>query len=138
MYVLSVYGLDDIKNSKGIHIAHLNVRSILNKWETFQTQFENSNTHILGLSETWLNDRIPPNFLKLSNDFTFLRNDRNWIENNSNNIKKGRGVGLFINSKLNFCDLTFAESNWSKRDIECHWVTVRQGQYCVAPLRGQY
>ena len=41
-----MYELNDIKKSKGMHIAHLNVRSLMNKWDTFKTQFSDSNIHI--------------------------------------------------------------------------------------------
>ena len=61
-----MYGLDDIQLAKGMHIAHMNIRSIANKWEVFKTQFSSSNFHILGLSETWLNDKLP-------NDLYILR-----------------------------------------------------------------
>ena len=52
-----MYGLDDIKLAKGLHMAHINIRSITNEWELFQTQFSSSNLHVLGISETWLNDK---------------------------------------------------------------------------------
>ena len=126
MFVTAMYGLNDIKNAKGIHIAHLNVRSLMNKWETFKAQFENSNIHILGISESWLNDFLPSNLLTLSNDFNLLRNDRKWNENNSNVTKKGGGVGLFINSRLNFCGETLANMNCSSKDIESQWITIKQ------------
>ena len=56
-----MYGLNDIKNSKGLHIAHLNIRSLMNKWETFKIQLGDNNLHIIGISESWLNDMIPSN-----------------------------------------------------------------------------
>ena len=126
MLVSPMYGLNDIKNAKGIHIAHLNVRSLMNKWETFKTQFENSNIHILGISESWLSELLPSNLFTLSNDFTFLRNDRKWNENNLNLPKKGGGVGLFINSRINFCGETLANMNHSSKDIETQWITIKQ------------
>ena len=119
-----MYELNDIQNAKGIHFAHLNVRSLMNKWDTFKVQFNNSNIHVLGLSETWLNDNIPSNLLKLSSDY--IRNDRKWSDNPENNVKKGGGVGLFINSKLDYCDLPYEKYNCSNKNIECQWVSIKQ------------
>ena len=123
---MEMYELSDIKNSKGMHIAHLNVRSLMNKWDAFKAQFENSCVHILGLSETWLNDKIPSSLFNLSKDYVLIRNDRNWSEDSTNDIKKGGGVCLFVNSKLHFCESTFAKYNSSNRNIECQWVSIMQ------------
>ena len=124
--ISAMYEIADIKNSKGIHIAHFNVRSLMNKWDVFKSQFGDSNIHIMGLSETWLNDKIPSNILKLADDYVLLRNDRNWRQNNSTQIKKGGGVGIFIKSKLNFCESSFKHLNCSTEDIEIQWIGIKQ------------
>ena len=121
-----MYGLDDIKLAKGIHIAHLNIRSVTNKWDVFKAQFSSSNLHILGLSETWLNDKLPDGLYRLSNDYTLLRNDRKWFENGSNKPKKGGGLALFLKNSLTFSDLDFNHLNTSSVDIESQWVAVQQ------------
>ena len=113
-----MYGLNEIKNSKGLHIAHLNIRSLMHKWETFKTQLGNTNIHILGISETWLNDMIPSNLFILTKEYVFYRYDRRWSDLNSNVPKKGGGVGIFINSKLNSCNDTYAHLNNSNKNIE--------------------
>ena len=121
-----MYGLNTIKDAKGLHIAHLNVRSIMNKWDIFKTQFGDSNIHIFGISETWLNDSIPSNILNLSSSYTLLRNDRKWLQTNNSSIKKGGGVGLFINSKLIFNEEIYANHNCSSIDLECQWIAINQ------------
>ena len=50
----------------------------------------------LGLSETWLNDKLPNELYNLSNDYTLFRNDRKWAEDGKNEPKKGRGVAVYI------------------------------------------
>ena len=80
----------------------------------------------MGISETWLNDRIPSSLLNLSQEFVLVRNDRNWTDDFSNNIKKGGGLGLFINTKLNYCETTFGNHKRSNKDIECQWVSIIQ------------
>ena len=120
-----MYDLDDIEMAKGLHIAHLNIRSLINKWDVFKTQFMDKNLHVLGLSETWLNNKLPNNLFKLSNDFTLIRNDRKWSDNNSIEPKRGGGVALYIKNCLNFSDNDFSDWNTSNRDIESQWVTIK-------------
>ena len=121
-----MYGLDDVKLAKGMHIAHINIRSITNKWDVFKAQFSSSNLHILGLSETWLNNKLPSGLYNLSNDYTFLRNDRNWCDIGTNIPKKGGGVALFIKNGLTFSEADYSHLNTNNIDIESQWVLVKQ------------
>ena len=36
-----MYDLDEIQNQRGLHIAHLNVRSMVNKWDNIKANFMN-------------------------------------------------------------------------------------------------
>ena len=121
-----MYGLDDIKLAKGLHMAHINIRSITNKWELFQTQFSSSNLHVLGISETWLNDKLPSELYQLSNHYTLIRNDRSWRDEGYSTTKKGGGVALFMSSSLTFSDSDLSYLNTSNIDIEVQWVTIQQ------------
>ena len=89
-----MYDIDEIRNLKGLHMAHLNVRSLANKWDNVKANFMNSGIHILTFSETWLHNQLASNLFQLSNDYTLLRLDRNWNDNNNPNSppKKGGGV----------------------------------------------
>ena len=49
-----MYDINDLKNNKGLHIAHLNARSLTNKWDNIKANFMNSGIHVLTFSETWL------------------------------------------------------------------------------------
>ena len=84
----------------------------------------NKNLHVLGLSVTWLNDKLPSNLYTLSNEFTLLRNDRKWSENNPAGPKRGGSVALYIKSNLNLSDTEFHNWNTSNKDIESQWVTL--------------
>ena len=99
-----MYELDDVRMAKGLHMVHLNIRSLVNKWDTFKVQFMSSNLHFIGLSETWLNDKIPDNILNLSNEYALIRNDRNWNETDSIEPKKGGAVATFIKNSLNYSE----------------------------------
>ena len=83
-----MYGLNDIKEPKGIHIGHINVRSMANKWELIKMNFMSANLHVIGLSETWLNSSLPNELYTLSNEFTLIRNDRNWYDHGRSITKK--------------------------------------------------
>ena len=88
-----MYGLDEIQTAKGMHFSHIKTRSITNKWEVFKTQFSSSNLHILGISETRLNEKLPSEMFSLSNEYCPYRNNRNWVEAGSQTIKNGAGSG---------------------------------------------
>ena len=121
-----MYGLDDIANARGMHIGHLNVRSMVNKWDLLKAQFSSSNFHILGFSETWLSEALPTMLFELSSEYTFLRNDRNWSENTGMNVKKGGGLGIYIHNGLNFSETSHNNLNCSIRDIEMQWISIKQ------------
>ena len=50
-----MYDLNDISNTNGLHIAHLNVRSMVNKCDNIKANFLDSGIHVLSFSETWPN-----------------------------------------------------------------------------------
>ena len=110
--------------AKGIHIAHLNIRSLVNKWEVFKTQLMSGDLHVVTLSETWLNDKIPNSILDLSKDYTFIRNDRQWSEEGHNEPKKGGAVAMYIKNTLNYSATDYNHWNTSNRNIESQWVKI--------------
>ena len=121
-----MYGLDNIKEAKGIHIAHINIRSMTNKWELIKMNFMSANLHVLGLSETWLNNMIPSELYTLSNEYTLIRNDRNWHNDNNLIPKKGGGVATYIRNNLDFSGTTHSHFNTSNANIESQWISINQ------------
>ena len=99
-----MYDLNEIHNKRGLHIAHLNVRSMVNKWDNIKANFLDSGIHILTFSETWLHELLPDNQFYLGTQYTLLRNDRKWNDANNSNLppKKGGGVCMYVNNKLSF------------------------------------
>ena len=45
----------DLKNNRGVHIAHCNVRSLAANFNVIKQQIHDRGIHIFTLSETWLN-----------------------------------------------------------------------------------
>ena len=111
---------------KGMHVAQLNTRSMVNKWDVIKAQFVNSNLHIISFTETWLHEKLPSGFFNLSNDYDFIRQDRGWSEPNSNIIKKGGGVGTYIRNSLNYSENTHKHLNRNSRNIESQWISILQ------------
>ena len=99
-----MYNIDDVCMAQGLHLAHLNIGSLVNKWEIFKAHFMSSNLHFIGLSETWLTEKIPDNLLQLSNENTIIRNDRAWTENNTSEPKIGGGIAVFVKNTLKFSE----------------------------------
>ena len=118
--------LKEFVSQKGFHCAHLNVRSLTNKHDLLSQAVENcdNNLHVLGLSETWLTDQIPDNFVHINN-FACIRNDRTWSTAiNPANTKKGGGVCLYLSEHLNWSPTSYCDFNRSNNDIEIQWVEI--------------
>ena len=122
----SMYELKDIKSTKGLHIAHLNVRSLVNKWDNIKANFIDSGMHILTFSETWLHSLLPSNFYNLGHEYTLLRNDRKWNDRNNPQLppKRGGGVCMYIKNTLHFSEFEYAHFNKSTKDIETQWISI--------------
>ena len=121
-----MYDLSSIKQTKGLHVAHLNTRSMVNKWDTIKAQFIDSKLHVLGLSETWLHDKLHSSLFYLNSSYDFIRLDRNWNDLDGNEPKRGGGLGCYINNNLQYSDMDFNYLNKSSKDIEIQWISIRQ------------
>ena len=123
-----MYELDEIKNAKGLHFTHLNVRSLMNKWDNIKANFADSGLHVLTFSETWLHNLLPSALYILRHDYTLIRHDRKW--NDSNNLqlppKRGGGVCMYIKDTLQFSEVEYSQYNKSSKDIECQWISIFQ------------
>ena len=111
-------------NEKGIHLMHLNIRSLFckNKFDMFKQQMSYSNIDVICISETWLREGLTSNILDIPG-FRLLRMDRNWSENNM--IKKGGGLCMYINQNINFTDNDICVMNSSSIDLEIQWVIFK-------------
>jgi exonuclease III len=85
----------DINIKSNFSLAHLNIRSITNKFDHFKELLDSLDTEfkIIGLSETWLNDN--------TNDAGFDLPTCNYVGTNRTN-KKGAGVGIYTAKQLKY------------------------------------
>ena len=88
--------LDDIKMTRGLKVAHLNIRSLRNKIDSLRLEGLDSKTiDVLTLSETWLDDSIHDSEISLPG-FICVRKDRV-------GGKKGYGgVAIYVRAGLPF------------------------------------
>ena len=97
--------LDDIRNTRGLKIAHLNIRSLVHKTDSLRLEGIDSKTvDILTLSETWLDGNICDTEINLPG-FVCVRQDRT-------GIKEGYGgVAIYVREGLAFLILILAVRN---------------------------
>ena len=111
----------NFKGKKGLHLAHINIRSLWNKIDVVKQTVLTSGLSLISFSESWLNENIDDELIKIPGYICF-RNDRSWIENNS--IKKGGGICCYILENLCASYSEFETLNVSSRDIEILWISL--------------
>ena len=111
-------------DKKGIHLVHLNMRSLYcrNKFDMFKQQLLNSNIDVFCISESWLRESLTSNIIDIPG-YKLSRLDRNWSENN--NIKKGGGLCMYINQNIEFSNSDICKLNCSSKDIEIQWMVLK-------------
>ena len=114
-------------NSKGLHILHLNIRSLFckNKYDMFKQQMVNSKCDIICLSETWFKQGLSSNYVHIPN-YNLIRLDLAWTEGGL--LKKGGGVCAYLSDTIKYSDCELSNLNKSTIDIEIQWVTIK-GQF---------
>ena len=86
---------DDLMPGKGLHIAHLNVRSLLggHNFDALKHQIRTSGIQIFTISESWLCEYIPDKTIEIEG-FNSVRADRTWKDGEGGDMqdpKKGGG-----------------------------------------------
>ena len=77
-------------NCRGIHLTHLNIRSLWHKHATIEQILTNNNITIFSISESWLSTGFTDNILNVKG-YSIFRNDRKWNDRQTPNPKKGGG-----------------------------------------------
>ena len=116
----------DIVQQKGFHCAHMNIRSLFNKVDLVSQLVDDckERLHVLGLSETWLSNGIPDDFVSIKG-YQTIRLDRSWGDPNiDGNIKRGGGICLFINEHITWVDQKYKHLNRSSSVLEIQWIEI--------------
>ncbi|EDO43679.1 predicted protein [Nematostella vectensis] len=106
--------LNDIKNTRGLKIAHLNIRSLINKTDSLRLEGIDSRTiDVLTLSETWLDSQTADAEINLPG-FVCARRDRS-------GTKEGYGgVATFVRDDLAFR----LRNDINTGGQECLWIEL--------------
>ena len=110
---------------KGLHFAHLNVRSLLGKGKAdmVRHQIASSNIDVFTVSETWLNAAIPNQQISIPN-YMSVRLDRSWGGREGGDPKRGGGLVSYIKQGIKFSDSKHKDLNVSRADLEMQWVQL--------------
>lgn len=103
-------------SNKKIRIGHLNVRSLFPSMVQFSSLINKNNLDIMTVSETWLNDDIPTNIIKIPN-YRFLRKDRQG---------RGGGVGIYVRESIK-CKIVL-EKFGCVEGVEHLWIELHFGR----------
>lgn len=97
--------------ARGLHLLHLNVRSLLPKITEIRHLSKNSKVGILCFTETWLDDSVKDAEIELDN-YLIVRRDRN---------RKGGGVCIYVRADIGFNHRTDLHSD----QIEALWLDIQ-------------
>ena len=112
-----------ISKGKGCKFAHLNCRSLYPKFTEISESF--AGFDFLSLSETWLSDKYTDVLIDMP-DKKIFRQDRSWCENNTDVIKKGGGLAIYVSSKWSPYVTIDSTATCSSSDIEILTVNVKK------------
>ena len=93
--IITINLIDDViynQSSEGFSFAHLNVRTIINKFDHFKILISRNPFDIICLNETFCDGSITDNDITLPT-YSIVRKDRN---------RHGGGVAMYIRNSLTF------------------------------------
>ena len=103
-------------------MIHMNARSLTSNIDIIKPILEDSNIGVATISETWLNDMIPNNFVDI-NGFKLLRSDRTTCRDTIQNPKRGGGLAIYLSNDINNY-IKRIDLNICNKDIESQWLEL--------------
>ena len=117
--------IDKLKNIRGFHLVHLNIRSLWQHMDEFRFYLKDSNINCATISESWLNEKIPSNLVDIQG-YNLFRLDRQTLnETDLNQTKNGGGVCAYIKSDITVLPNELQDLNRSTTDIEAQWLLLQ-------------
>ena len=112
-----------MSSQKGFKVVHLNIRSLVNKYEQLKYELENVNIDIFCVSETWLTEGVSSNILNIKG-YNLERHDRHASDIDTGIPKRGGGLCIYYSIHL-LCDSSkWAIYNLSNTDLELQIVEI--------------
>ena len=104
--------MNNLASQKGFKIIHLNIRSLVSKYEQLRFELEKVDIDIFCISETWLTEGVDSNILNIRG-YNLERFDRQHLDVDTGLPKRGGGLCVYYNKQMS-CNI----SKWE--------------QYCVS------
>lgn len=104
-------------------ILHLNVCSLLYKWEELNTTLLDSSIDVICLSETWLHTIINNSLIPTS-DYNIFRVDRKTKNKTTTKAKRGGGLCVFVTKKFEVEFNGTSDSVISNENLELMYIKI--------------
>ena len=104
------------EDTRGVSIAHMNVRSIPSNIITFRQEFEECDIDCLTISESWLNDTINDNQVFLEG-FNLIRHDRQTLTDDGE-VQTGGGLCIYMKQIYTYSTEELGHLNMSNANVE--------------------
>ncbi len=103
---------------RGVSLAHYNIRSLYNKFDSIKSLLNNTKLKCLGITETFLSDKITDPEISVPG-YRLHRSDRN------SNESKNNGGGIVVYTSNNYQFIPILGSNVCNYDIETLWLDLK-------------
>lgn len=101
--------------------VHINIRSLLRKYDLFEYGFLDGEFDLIGVTESWLTACMPNNVVTCKG-YNLIRKDRNTLQNTNGSGRVKRGGGLCLYLKDNF---EYEELFPLNRECAFEWLCVK-------------
>ena len=118
---------NSLKHKCGLIFTHLNVRSLWPHFDEFKLFVTENNVACIPLSESRFHSQFPDRLVYIPN-YVLIRHNRQTEKPNSNDVKKGGGLVVYIKQDINIGSTALKENNVSNEDIELQCLIFRPPQ----------
>ena len=103
---------NNFQGGKGVHLTHLNIRSLWANYDLLNQYLEDSNIACTTISETWLKPDFHTSLVTIAN-YTLCRLDRQILTKDGLTTKTGGGVAIYVNNNFIFSEKELSHLNQS-------------------------
>ena len=119
---MALNNITELGMIKGLKIAHLNVRSLIDKIDCIRIMLADEPIDIFCLSETWATANHTTQLLNVDGYSLVLKNRQ--TKTGTGATTRGGGIAYYVRDNVNFTVRTLPEMDVSDQHIECTWFDV--------------
>ena len=108
----------------GLQICHINIRSIVNKFDQIKSFLSNGNIQILTMSESWMDKSINSLNFQISG-YTLYRQDRGYRTDLNKIYKRSGGLAMYVRNDISVDTNTLSHINSNNKNLEAQWVILK-------------